>query len=137
MIKFIRKNELIKQSVSHQNDKFKEVILKNGEIPGLLQFAKSKFNIGDKIEEHVHESMYVIFYVLKGEVIVMDDEEKVIANEGDTFVIYPLQKHSLRFNKKTELMYFNIAGELSPPQPVADRFAKATEVKIEECRNDS
>ena len=49
-------------------------------MPGLLQFAKSEFNAGDKVEEHFHESMYEIFYVLKGEVIVMDDEEKVTAN---------------------------------------------------------
>ena len=44
-----------------------------------------------------------IFYVLKGEVIVMGYEEKITANEGETFVIYPLEKHSLYFNKRPRM----------------------------------
>ena len=43
MIRFIRGNKLIKKPISHQKDKYKEVILQEGEIPGLLQFARSKF----------------------------------------------------------------------------------------------
>ena len=110
MIKIIRKNELIEQPVSHQKDKFKEVILKNREIPGLLQFASSKFGGGEKVNEHVHESIYEIFYVLKGEVVITGGELKETAKEGYTFVVFPLQIHSLSFNKETEMIYFNLEG---------------------------
>ena len=108
MIRFIRSNKLIKKPISHQKDKYKEVILQEGEIPGLLQFARSKFKKDDEIAGHFHESMIEVFYILNGEVSVSDGNKKSIVKKGDTFVVYPLQEHSLKFNEESELIYFNV-----------------------------
>ncbi len=111
MIKFIKTGDVVKKPVSHLKDKVKEVILQDGEIPGLLQFARAKFNKGDEIESHSHESMYEVFYVIRGEVNVSGNGKSEVAREGDTFVVPPLQNHSLAFNQETEMIYFNISQD--------------------------
>jgi len=108
MIKIIKNNELLSEPVSHQAGLFKEVILKNDVIPGLPQFARAKFNPGDEIEEHFHESMYEVFYIISGRFKIFCDDTEKIAEAGDSIVIPPRHKHSFHFIEKTELVYFNI-----------------------------
>jgi len=108
MIKIIKKNKFEKKLITHNQNYFKEVILKDCVIPGLLQFAKAKFNLGDKIEEHFHESMNEVFYIISGRFKIFCDDAEKIAEVGDSIVIPPRHKHSFCFIEKTELVYFNI-----------------------------
>jgi len=110
---FIRNNEVIKEKVNHKNNVMKEVILQKGLVPNLLQFAKTKLSKGDKIEKHLHESMIEVFYVLTGELLVIEDEIKTKVFPGDTFVIYPRQNHSLVSVKDTEIIYFGIEMKMT------------------------
>lgn len=107
-IKFIRNNEVVKEKVNHTINVIKEVILKNGEVPNLLQLAKTKLLCGDKIEKHAHESMNEIFYVLSGELFVIENKITTKVSSGDTFVVYAKQYHSIEAIKDTELIYFNL-----------------------------
>ncbi len=107
-IKFIRGDELLKGKVNHKVDTVKEIILKKGVVPNLLQLAKVKFIKGDKIEKHFHESIYEIFYVISGELLLIENNESTRAASGDTFVISPKQYHSLEILQSTELIYFNL-----------------------------
>ena len=107
-VKFIRNKEILKEKVNHKNNVVKEVILKNGELPNLLQLARAKLLCGDKIEKHSHESMNEIFYVLSGELFVIENNITTKVSSGDTFVVYAKQYHSIEAIKDTELIYFNL-----------------------------
>lgn len=107
-IKFIKNENLLKEKVNHQTSVFKEVILKKGIVPNLLQLAKAKFQTGDLVEKHYHDRMYEIFHVIKGELLVVEDNKKTKVSEGDTFVVFPKQDHSLEILEDSELIYFNI-----------------------------
>ena len=108
-IKFIRNYEVIKEKVNHKNNVVKEVILKNGEVPNLLQFARTKLSKGVVIEKHLHESMNEIFYVLSGELKVTAEQLTTNVSSGDTFVVYAKQNHSIEAISDSEIIYFNIA----------------------------
>ena len=107
-MKLIKNNELTKVPVSHHTELIKEIILNNGEIPGLLQFARAKFKSGDEIEEHNHKSMYEIFYLIQGAIKIKNGEVEEIVSSGDTIVFSPGQSHSIKFINDTELIYFNL-----------------------------
>ena len=86
------------------------MIISNNEIPGLLQFATAEFKENDVIEMHMHESMTEIFYLINGTLNLIINEEKYLINTGDTFVIPPKVKHSLKFLESTVLIYFNLSA---------------------------
>ncbi len=110
MVKIKRNKDILREPVSHNDQYFKKVILKNDAIPGLLQFAKANFKSGDEVDEHFHESIYEVFYLISGAIRVIADEIEELAVSGDSIIIYPEQNHSFKFIKNTELIYFNLPG---------------------------
>ena len=107
-IKFIKSEELLKEKVNHNINTFKSIIIQSGTVPNLLQFAKAKLNKEETIETHLHESMYEVFYVMSGELLVIENNKQTKVSTGDTFIVYPKQYHSLEILKDSEMIYFNL-----------------------------
>jgi quercetin dioxygenase-like cupin family protein len=107
----IKRKNYIRKKNSHQEGFYKEVILSNGIVPNLLQFAISKFKKGDKIEPHSHVSMSEVFFILKGKVKVYCGSNNFIAEKEDTIFIATGRIHYFHFLEDSELLYFNIKTE--------------------------
>lgn len=110
-ITFIKYKDQLLSNINHQSLIFKKIILKKGIVPNLLQFATVNFQSGDSIEKHSHESMYEIFYVIKGELIVFNDLNQTKVSDGDAFVVYPKQNHRFEILQNAKLIYFNIESD--------------------------
>jgi len=83
------------QSTSHTDSIQKSVLLANGEVPTITQFATSVFSAGSSVEAHVHEDMYESFYVQSGKIWVEVDGEVQEFEKGDAFTILPKEVHAM------------------------------------------
>ncbi|MHB1688935.1 MAG: cupin domain-containing protein [Ignavibacteriaceae bacterium] len=70
-----------------------------------------KFQTGDSVEKHFHESMFEIFFLIKEELLVIEDDKITKVSPGDTFVVSPKQNHSFEILQNSELIYFNIESD--------------------------
>lgn len=105
---YISKSSYKRLPTAHGKDTLKYVILDKSHLPNLLQFAKSYFNKGDKLESHQHESMSEVFYVSAGKVKVKYGKNIFIAETGDSFYLKAKMEHSFEFLADTEFIYFNL-----------------------------
>eukprot|EP01118_Nematostelium_gracile_P003053 TRINITY_DN13494_c0_g1_i1.p1 TRINITY_DN13494_c0_g1~~TRINITY_DN13494_c0_g1_i1.p1 ORF type:complete len:166 (+),score=19.08 TRINITY_DN13494_c0_g1_i1:38-499(+) len=105
-------SSLPEQNVNHFGSIKKRVILKNGQIPHITQFAKAIIPPGEVVEEHNHLSMYESFLVLKGEgKLIINGRTRIIA-EDHFFWMVPGESHSIVNNSTSDLilLYFGVAA---------------------------
>ena len=96
------------QSTSHTAQVQKAVLLENGEVPRVTQFATSVFAPNSKVESHVHEDMYESFFVQYGRIWVKVDGVEYEFCAGDSFTIFPNERHEMGNSASEEaaLIYF-------------------------------
>jgi len=99
-------------SVSHDPSISKRVLLGNGEIPHLTQFATSRIPPGEATSPHSHADMIEVFLVQRGSAEVTVDGTTHRIEEGGYIAIQPGEVHILKNSSATddlELLYFGIA----------------------------
>jgi quercetin dioxygenase-like cupin family protein len=106
----IRSYQLEEEPTHHDAGVLKRVILRQGAIPRLNQFATARFREDDFVPKHRHADMVEVFFLLDGEVTVcLEGEEHSILPE-DTVVVYPGVLHGFRIMKPSRLLYFSLSG---------------------------
>lgn len=101
-----------KQGVSHNPAILKQVMLNNGEIPQITTFAQAEFQPGQSVAEHIHETMYEVFYILKGKADFIIEDQKITVKMGDYVVIEPKERHSQAnlYAESVSWLYFAVAS---------------------------
>jgi len=94
--------------LSHLPDAFKKVFLRSGKFDKLQQIASVKLIVGQDINEHIHLDMIEIFYVISGKIRVESNNITKILKKGDTFIVPPKVKHTIKVLKNAELFYFSL-----------------------------
>jgi mannose-6-phosphate isomerase-like protein (cupin superfamily) len=110
-MKIVSLTQIAEEGVSHDPEIKKKVLLRNGEVPHLTNFAKSTLLPGQKAGCHTHADMFEIFLVDAGEALaIIEDVPRHLAT-GDCLVVEPGETHEI-FNAGEEpllLTYFGIA----------------------------
>lgn len=108
-----RKSELVEEGVSHNPEIKKKTIIKNDLIPQLMTFREAVFLPGQSVEEHVHKTMYEVFYILEGKASFTIEGEEVILEQGDSIVVEEGETHSQSnpFEEPVKWVYFGIATD--------------------------
>jgi mannose-6-phosphate isomerase-like protein (cupin superfamily) len=99
------------ERVSHDPEIEKRVILCNGEVPSVTSFARARFTPGQGCREHVHETMYEIYLVERGQGVVEIDGQGVDLVPGVSVTVEPGELHRVRNTGAEDLVliYFGIA----------------------------
>lgn len=118
----IRSDRLEEEPTRHGGGVFKRVILRQGTIPRLNQFATARFHEGDVVAKHRHTDMVEVFFLLDGEAtLCLEGEDRPVLPE-DTVVVYPGILHGFRIVKPSRLLYFSLAW---PPDSDPDHIASS------------
>jgi mannose-6-phosphate isomerase-like protein (cupin superfamily) len=64
------------ESVSHNPDITKQVLLRKGECANILQLARSVFPPGQRVESHSHPDMIEVFMVRSGTGLIIIDKKR-------------------------------------------------------------
>ena len=114
--------ELLDEEPTHHGGVLKRVILRQGTIPRLNQFATARFHEGDIVPMHRHTDMAEVFFLLDGEAtLCLEDEDRPVLPE-DTVVVYPGILHGFRIVIPSRLLYFSLAW---PPESGSDHTASS------------
>ncbi len=103
-------NDLSNESVSHDADVKKKVIIRRGDVPHLMQLAETKMEPGQKASKHSHSDMTEVFIVKEGTgEIELDNKTSPIFAEN-VITIPPGVSHEIRNNSNSTLtlLYFGI-----------------------------
>jgi quercetin dioxygenase-like cupin family protein len=103
----IRLKRLVEEP-THHGGVLKRVILRNGTIPRLNQFATASFQEGDVVPMHRHTNMAEVFFLLHGEATLCLEGEDLPVFPEDTVVVYPGILHGFRIVKPSRLLYFSL-----------------------------
>lgn len=97
-------------TTSHQQKIKKKVLIEGGEIPQLTQYARAYLKPGQEVEDHAHQDMFEVFFVIGGQGELLVDGKRHHISQGSTFIIYPKEHHSLCNTGTTELVlqYFGV-----------------------------
>jgi len=100
--------ETVEENTSHKDGIKKRVMLRNGQVPNITQFAQAIIPAGEIVEKHSHPDMYEIFLVEEGEGDVRIDGTKYPLKKGSYIVIEPGENHEFSSNRKLILTYFGV-----------------------------
>lgn len=111
-MKLIRLKKVKHEASSHTSSNLlsKKVIIKNGEIPHLTQFAQGYFQPHCFVDKHKHKDMYEIFLIEKGKIEFVVNKKTLLLKSGDSIIVEPGEEHQLknRFNRICIITYFSI-----------------------------
>ena len=112
-------NELPLETVSHNPDIAKRVMLGSRVAPGLTNFSEAVFSPGQVAAGHLHEEMYEVFFVRRGRgMIVVDGVEHPLSTDG-CVLIAPGEHHEISnpYTEELVLLYFGLASEHKEARP--------------------
>jgi quercetin dioxygenase-like cupin family protein len=109
---------LAAEPVSHNPAILKRVLLRNGQIRGVTQFAESRFDPGEIAAAHAHADMSEVFFVQSGQGTAIVSGVAHILGPGDCIAIEPGEVHALENTGREPwvLLYFSVLTG-SPPAP--------------------
>lgn len=112
-MKLLHLTDIPIEGVSHNPEIKKQVFIKNGEVPKLTNFSTSVFKPGQSCEEHSHETMFEIYFVLSGSATLTINHSPFTINQNDCITIEPKEVHSMANNGSEDLvlLYFGIATD--------------------------
>ncbi|GGF77998.1 hypothetical protein GCM10011397_21240 [Wenyingzhuangia marina] len=112
-MKLTHTNSLQEILTNHNANVKKKVFIEKGEIPQLMMFGSATFKPGDKVETHLHKTMYEVFYIQTGKIDFIINEKKITAVAGDCITIEPNENHSQQNNYSEDVtwIYFGIATD--------------------------
>ena len=99
------------EGVSHNPGIAKQVMLRNGELPHLTQFAQARFAPGQVAAAHAHADMYEVFFVESGVGRMTVDGRAHRLEAGRCVAVEPGEVHELENVGGTDLVvtYFGLA----------------------------
>lgn len=109
-MKLVSLTELPIEAVSHNAAIKKQVMLRNGDLPNLTNFAQARFAPGQLAEAHSHPDMSEVFFVTSGSGNICINGTNYRLEVGNCIAIAPHEVHEVR-NDGTEdlvLTYFGI-----------------------------
>jgi quercetin dioxygenase-like cupin family protein len=106
-------NDLPFESVSHNPEIKKKVMLRFGELPHLTNFSQARFAPGQLAPAHAHQDMCEVFFVEAGAGIIRVDGKEYPLIPGNCVAIEPGEFHEVVNNGETELVltYFGLRVE--------------------------
>ena len=109
-MKFISLNKLAEESVSHNPEIKKKVMLRASELPHLTNFSQASFAPGQTAPAHAHQDMWEVFFVESGSGVIRIDTREYPLLVGDCAVVEPGEVHELVNNSNSELVltYFGL-----------------------------
>lgn len=72
-MKFVSLSKLAEESVSHNPEIKKKVMLRGGELPHLTNFSQANFAPGQTAPAHAHKDMWEVFFVESGSGVIRID----------------------------------------------------------------
>lgn len=109
IMKYITTAEIPFEKVSHQEEIFKQVFLRNQELPHITNFAQTTLKKNQRIEEHVHSDMFEVFYIVDGEGKAVVNSEVFDLKPGVCLTIEPNEIHSFACTSENGLKMFYFA----------------------------
>jgi len=109
-MKRIKINELPEQEVSHNANIHKQVILTNGEVGAIINYARAVFPSGEKAAAHRHEDLVEVFTVESGQGEITVNSVTYDFSAGLTVVVEPGESHEIVNTGHSELVitYFSV-----------------------------
>ena len=109
-MKFISLSKLAEESVSHNPDIKKKVMLRAGELPHLTNFSQASFAPGQTASAHAHRDMWEVFFVESGSGVIRIDAREYPLLPGDCAVVEPGEVHEVINDSDSELVltYFGL-----------------------------
>lgn len=102
-------SELEEESVSHNAEIKKKVLIRNGEIPKVTQLAQVVFMPGQIAPAHVHKDMYEVFYARSGKGVILINGKKIKFEAGTCITVEPGESHEVR-NVGSQALEVNVLG---------------------------
>jgi mannose-6-phosphate isomerase-like protein (cupin superfamily) len=102
--------DLERQTVSHDPDIAKAVIIRPGEVANLTNFSQAWFQPGQIAGAHAHADMLEVFFVRSGNGVISVDGKSHVLEANTCVVVQPGETHEIRNSGEQvlELLYFGI-----------------------------
>ncbi|MBE9168943.1 cupin domain-containing protein [Pleurocapsales cyanobacterium LEGE 06147] len=112
-MKLTNLNELPEQTVSHNPEIKKKVMLSLGDLPHLTNFSQAVFAPGQVATAHKHEDMCEVFFVEAGEGIICIENREFPLRQGTCIAVEVGESHKISNTGKTNLIltYFGLRVE--------------------------
>jgi quercetin dioxygenase-like cupin family protein len=95
------------EPVSHDPALRKQVLVREGLLPGLGNLSHIVLAPGSRASEHVHADGYEVFYCIRGKLRLAVNATEVLLGGGECLVVEPREVHSIEDTlEETELLYF-------------------------------
>jgi quercetin dioxygenase-like cupin family protein len=109
-MKYKTLNEIALEKVSHNEDIYKQVLLRNNEIPHITNFARATLKKNQQIEKHVHADMFETFFIIEGSGRANINSESFDLKPGVCIIIEPNDAHSFvcTSDKDLVMLYFAV-----------------------------
>jgi mannose-6-phosphate isomerase-like protein (cupin superfamily) len=109
-MKIVSLDTLPKTTTAHDAAGSKQQMIRDGEIPGLRQFAQVRFKPGEVAALHKHDDFYEVFFIESGEGAVTLNEKKHPIHPGMCITVEPGEFHEIENSGTTSLVitYFAI-----------------------------
>ena len=106
-------NELPEESVSHNPEIKKKVMLRFGDLPHLTNFSQARFAPGQNAPAHAHQDMSEVFFVEAGAGVIYIDGKEYSLVPGNCVAVEPGEVHEVVNNSTNELVltYFGLRVE--------------------------
>jgi mannose-6-phosphate isomerase-like protein (cupin superfamily) len=99
------------EATRHGNPK--QVLLRDGELPGITQVAVATFTECTETELHTHPTMYEVYFVLDGRATYRLGDASFDVEPGDFFVVRPGVIHNQRVTSAPHRIFY--WGLAAPP----------------------
>ena len=109
-MKITNLNRLSEQTVSHNPEIKKKVMLDFGDLPHLTNFSQATFSPGQVASNHCHQDMSEVFFVESGEGVISIDKKEFSLTPGTCIAVEVGEYHEITNTGKSDLVltYFGI-----------------------------
>jgi len=95
---------LSEQTISHNPEIKKKVMLGSGDLPHLTNFSQARFAPGQVAVAHSHPDMWEVFFVSEGEGVIAIDGAAYFLQPGTCVAVAPGEVHELSNPGPAELI---------------------------------
>ena len=112
-MKYRQLSQLADEPSSHNSEIRKKVMLRNGELGRITNFAQARFPPGQIAAAHAHQDMIEVFYVQEGAGEMWVDGVARGLETGACVAVEPGETHEIRNTGDAELVlvYFGLLAE--------------------------
>lgn len=109
-MKKISTSELPREGVSHDPQISKQVLLRRGDVPHLMTFARATLTPGQTARAHEHADLFEVFFVESGAGLMKIGATEHSLAPGVCIVVEPTERHEIRNTSASDLVlnYFGI-----------------------------